>query len=123
MTLNLVIYQRQCAAHDFFEPQPIKGPAVYLLKYILHDWPDAYAKKILQHLRDAASQETRLVVMDRIIPYACRIPKDADEGTYTIPGMLKTPEIAPLSVASPEQISYLTSIVVSILPPSDDRPT
>jgi hypothetical protein len=35
-------------AHDFFEEQPMKNADVYLLRWILHDWSDLYAAKILK---------------------------------------------------------------------------
>ncbi len=60
--------------HDFFEAQPIKNPSVFLLKNILHDWSDKYAKKILMRLRAAAGPDTRLVTRDTIIPYSCQVP-------------------------------------------------
>ncbi len=59
------------AAHDFFTPQPIKGAAVYFLRTILHDWADPYSLPILQHLRDTAAPESRLVVVDSIIEPLC----------------------------------------------------
>lgn len=38
---------------NFFKPQPIKGPKVYFLAHVLHDWPDNQAKTILEQVRDA----------------------------------------------------------------------
>lgn len=35
--------------HSFFNPQPIKAD-IFLLKMILHDWPDAECIQILQNL-------------------------------------------------------------------------
>ncbi|KZV95393.1 S-adenosyl-L-methionine-dependent methyltransferase, partial [Exidia glandulosa HHB12029] len=41
--------------HDFFDPQPPRDPpALIMLRFILHDWADSYAIKILRNLRDAA---------------------------------------------------------------------
>ncbi|KAI0798980.1 O-methyltransferase-domain-containing protein [Xylaria sp. FL0064] len=39
--------------YDFFTPQPVKGALIYYLHYILHDWSDEMATKILEVLRDA----------------------------------------------------------------------
>ncbi|KAL0952703.1 hypothetical protein HGRIS_006939 [Hohenbuehelia grisea] len=64
-------------AHDFFAPQTRK-PAVFFLKQVLHDWPGNYCVQILQHLRDAAGPNTRLVVVDSIIRFACK-----DSGSIT----------------------------------------
>ncbi|KAF7304344.1 Ich1 protein [Mycena chlorophos] len=57
--------------HDFFTPQPILKAAVYFLRVVLHDWPDAFAQKILLRLREAASSDTRLVIGDWVLPMAC----------------------------------------------------
>ncbi|KAF7358237.1 hypothetical protein MVEN_00872500 [Mycena venus] len=57
-------------AHDFFDPQPLTNAAVFMLRFILHDWSDARCVKILQNLRDAAQPSTQLVIIERIIPFA-----------------------------------------------------
>ncbi|KAJ7143715.1 hypothetical protein C8R44DRAFT_139056 [Mycena epipterygia] len=57
--------------HDFFTPQPVVDAAVFLLRVVLHDWPDAFAQRILLRLREAAAPHTRLVLADFILPVAC----------------------------------------------------
>ena len=57
--------------HDFFEPQPVKNASVFLLKHIMHDWPDAYASKILTNLREVAHSDTKLIPIDSIMPFTC----------------------------------------------------
>lgn len=64
--------------HDFFEPQsPLEAPhltrhpAVYLLRVVLHDWPDESARRILINLRVASNPETRLVIAEHVLPLAC----------------------------------------------------
>ncbi|KAJ7434528.1 O-methyltransferase, partial [Mycena galericulata] len=57
--------------HDFFTPQPITDAAVFLLRVVLHDWPDAFAQRILLRLREAAAPRTRLVLADWVLPLAC----------------------------------------------------
>lgn len=69
--------------HDFFTEQPRKATDVFILRFITHDWADPYASKILKHLRDAAMDNTRLVLIDRIVPYACRY---SDPALAEIPG-------------------------------------
>lgn len=59
------------AVHDFFTAQPVKNAAVFLLRVILHDWPDAHARMILLKLREAATEETKLVLADFVLPLAC----------------------------------------------------
>ncbi|KAJ6581687.1 O-methyltransferase [Mycena capillaripes] len=56
--------------HDFFSPQPIKDAAAFLLRYILHNWPDDQAQVMLRHLRAAALPTTRLVILEKILPFA-----------------------------------------------------
>lgn len=60
-------------AHNFFSPQPILGAQVYLLRMILHDWPEAEAINILQNLLPAlaanpGSNGSRLLIMDTVLP-------------------------------------------------------
>jgi hypothetical protein len=40
------------------------------MRSITHDWPDAYAKKILKHLRAAAQSSTKLILHDFLVSYA-----------------------------------------------------
>ncbi|KAH8998235.1 S-adenosyl-L-methionine-dependent methyltransferase [Lactarius hatsudake] len=61
-------------AQDFFEPQAIKGPAAFVLRFILHDWLDGPNIKILKHLRAAATPATRLVIFDALMPHVCAVP-------------------------------------------------
>ncbi|KAJ6607792.1 O-methyltransferase [Mycena sp. CBHHK59/15] len=44
--------------HDFFGAQPVTNAAVFLLRYIMHNWPDVRVIQILQRLRDAAQPST-----------------------------------------------------------------
>lgn len=72
------------AEHDFFAPQRPRAdpPAVFLLRAICHDWPDARVVHILARLRAAAGPQTALVLGDHVIPFAC-----ADDRRYgDIPG-------------------------------------
>jgi hypothetical protein len=74
------------------------------MKHILHDWSDQYCHTILKHLRDVAGTngETKLLVVDYILPYACRTPdnqiKDDDDLTLrrTIPGVYQDVAESPL---------------------------
>ena len=59
------------SAHDFFSPQPVQNPSIFLVRTICHDWPDELVVKILSNLRSAAGKSTRLIVADYVIPYAC----------------------------------------------------
>ncbi|KAE9386357.1 O-methyltransferase [Gymnopus androsaceus JB14] len=81
----------QLQVHDFFHPQPVKDASAFLLRSILHDWADPYVQKILKSLRAAATPETKLVVVDAIVPYSC-----IAEVTSAIPGAALEPAPFPL---------------------------
>lgn len=70
-------------AHDFFKPQPVKDATLFILRFILHDWPNTQALQILQNLREAATPSTRLMVLEQIVPYTSPVE---DEIVNTIPG-------------------------------------
>jgi hypothetical protein len=57
--------------YDFFTLQPVTDAAVFLLRVVLHDWPDAFAHRILLRLREAAAPHTKLVLADFVLPLAC----------------------------------------------------
>jgi hypothetical protein len=52
---------------DFFESVP-KGGDAYILKYILHNWDDEHAVRILTSCRDAMNEKGRILVVDPVIP-------------------------------------------------------
>ncbi len=55
--------------YDLFTPQPIKGARIYLLRAILHDWPDADAIRILETLRPAVRKGySKLLIQEIVIP-------------------------------------------------------
>ncbi|KAL9025549.1 MAG: hypothetical protein Q9196_005649 [Gyalolechia fulgens] len=55
-------------AHDFFDPQPVQGADVYLLRLILHDWSDKYCIMIIRALIPALKAGAKVIVNDRVIP-------------------------------------------------------
>ncbi|WP_067463332.1 methyltransferase [Nocardia amamiensis] len=52
-------------AGDFFEPLPA-GADVYLLTWVLHDWPDTDAQRILRRCADAAGPHGRVVIVENL---------------------------------------------------------
>jgi len=55
-------------AHDFFNEQPILDADVYLLRWILHDWSDKYAIRILQALKPALKYGAKIIIMEHVLP-------------------------------------------------------
>ena len=54
--------------HDFFKTQPVQNAAVFLLRAVLHDWPNEFARQILLQLREAATSDTKLLIADFVLP-------------------------------------------------------
>ena len=52
---------------DFFESVPA-GADIYVLKSVIHDWPDERARVILQTCRRAMHPRARLLVIERLMP-------------------------------------------------------
>lgn len=52
---------------SFFGPIP-PGSDIYMMKWIIHDWDDANAVKILTNCRDAMGPQARLLIIDRVVP-------------------------------------------------------
>ncbi|KAL0564998.1 hypothetical protein V5O48_017036, partial [Marasmius crinis-equi] len=82
-------------AHDFFTPQPEQDATIFLLRHVVHNWSDEDSVKILGHLRRAARNNTKLLLLEIIMPYACRIPKD-HASKSEIPGAVPEEAPAPL---------------------------
>lgn len=52
-------------AHDFFQPQKIHAD-VYMIKLILHDWPDKESVQILRSLVPAMRPGSRVLFIDYV---------------------------------------------------------
>ncbi|GAB1312819.1 S-adenosyl-L-methionine-dependent methyltransferase [Madurella fahalii] len=65
--------------HDFTQPQPVQGADIYLLRMILHDWPDGKAAEILRHIVAAMDVErSRLLIMDTVLPDPGSVPPSVE---------------------------------------------
>lgn len=54
-------------AHDFFADQPLRNVDVFYLRWILHDWSDKYAVRILRSLIPALTTRSRVLVSEMIL--------------------------------------------------------
>jgi O-methyltransferase domain len=61
----------RCVGGDFFSAVP-PGGDVYLLSWILHDWDDAQAGRILERCRQAMDGESRLLILELLLPERAR---------------------------------------------------
>ena len=59
----------EVVAGDFLEAVPTGGDA-YLLSWILHDWDDETALRILRNCRAAMKDDARLLVVELVVPAA-----------------------------------------------------
>ena len=55
-------------AHNFFAEQPVKDADLYLLRWILHDWADKYAMRILRNLIPALKKGAKILVCELCMP-------------------------------------------------------
>ncbi|KAI0292082.1 S-adenosyl-L-methionine-dependent methyltransferase [Multifurca ochricompacta] len=63
---------RTIFSSGLLQPQAtVKEPAAYLLRFIIHDWPDNHSIAILKNLRAAAGPATRLVLFEGVMPHVC----------------------------------------------------
>ena len=54
-------------AHDFFQPQPVKGARGYFLHSVLHDWGDEDCVRILEGLKGAVVRGYSRVLINEIV--------------------------------------------------------
>lgn len=60
--------------HDFFAEQPVRGADVYYFRWILHDWSDKYAVRILRSLIPALKVGARIVLSEYVVPEPGKMP-------------------------------------------------
>ncbi len=87
-------------------------PDVFFMRTILHDWSDEFAVRILTNLRHAAKPDTKLLIIDTLVEYACSAQ---DSSALDVPGYelqdAPKPLLANLGFAS--IASYDLDMVVS----------
>lgn len=60
--------------HNFFEEQPVKDADVFFLRWVLHDWSDAEAIKILRALVPALRVGSHIIIQEFIVPESGTMP-------------------------------------------------
>lgn len=65
------------------------------MRHILHDWPHEFCVTIMKHLRAAAGPDTKLLVSDYVLSYACTV-KEGETEFANIPGAIVPPAPEPL---------------------------
>ena len=55
------------AVHDFFTPQTIPPPAIFLLRWILHNWSDKYSISILKNLVPAMRKGSKVLIYEYVL--------------------------------------------------------
>lgn len=58
--------------HDFFQANPVKGAEVYLLRWILHNWPNEACVRILSAVRASMGPRSRLLIA-QVFKYSLRL--------------------------------------------------
>ncbi|KAI1275183.1 O-methyltransferase-domain-containing protein [Xylaria sp. FL0933] len=53
--------------HDFFTPQTTEPPTAFILRFILHNWADKYATRILRNLVPAMRKGTKLLINEYVL--------------------------------------------------------
>jgi hypothetical protein len=57
----------ECVGGDFFDSVPA-GADTYLVSFVLHDWPDDEARRILANIAAAGGPGARLMMVEFVVP-------------------------------------------------------
>ncbi|KAG6888552.1 hypothetical protein C0995_007424 [Termitomyces sp. Mi166 len=107
---------------DFFTPQPAdRKVSVFFLKHILHNWSDEYCVKLLTQLRAAAEKNTKLLLVEYLLPFACHDTNSDD--ALDIPGSVPHEAPAPLlaNYGAVNQMGYNADMVMFFVFNSQNR--
>ncbi|KAF8965428.1 hypothetical protein BDZ97DRAFT_781639 [Flammula alnicola] len=109
--------------HDFFTPQPVRNAAVFLLRVVLHDWPDDFARKILLHLREAATPDTKLLIAEFVLPLACPDDTGSNGGLEDVEGAASILPPAPLlpNLGKASSNVYLMDLTMQVVFNAQER--
>jgi hypothetical protein len=98
--------------HDFFEPQPAEdGPvAIYFLRHTIHNWSTPRCRDILRQLAASATPDTRVVIVDQIVPNVCRT-SGGDAASSISSTSAFEPPLPLLASAGSERAFYMDMVV------------
>ncbi|KAA1478055.1 S-adenosyl-L-methionine-dependent methyltransferase [Dentipellis sp. KUC8613] len=113
--------QVELQVHDFFEPQPQRDVSVFLLKQTIHDWSDEYCMKILRRLREAASPETKLIIVENIMRYACHDPSPSGESAIPGAAVAEAPEPLLANFGAVNELEYLYDMTMFLMFNAQER--
>jgi hypothetical protein len=87
--------QKRCSviAGDFFESVP-EGADAYLMRHIIHDWPDEQAIRILSNCRRVIPRHGRILLVEFAVPSGNEpsLGKDTDMIMLAFPGGMERTE-------------------------------
>ncbi|TGO46651.1 hypothetical protein BOTNAR_0574g00050 [Botryotinia narcissicola] len=53
--------------HNFFDPQPVTGAEVYVLRHICHDWSHENSVKIIRQIVPAMKPESKILLVEIVV--------------------------------------------------------
>ncbi|CAO1604437.1 hypothetical protein XANCAGTX0491_007994 [Xanthoria calcicola] len=112
-------------AHDFFEEQPLRGAQIYTLRWILHDWPDKYAVRILQKLIPALKPGAKVLVLEQVLPLAGELSRYQEKAYRSMDlAMLATHNAKERDMKDWKQLFKMADLgyeITSVTTPKDSR--
>ncbi|GAA5968318.1 hypothetical protein JCM21900_001168 [Sporobolomyces salmonicolor] len=100
-------------AHNFLEPSPLSGDnAVYMLRWIIHDWPAKECVESLKNLGSVMSPKSKILIMDSVItpPVPSAVP--VDDFLSALAEVDNDAPYSPLVLPAPLPINGRTELMV-----------
>lgn len=112
----------QLQDHNFFDPQPVTNASVFMLRLIIHDYGLTNATRILRNLRDVATPDTKLILIEQVVPYAC-IDENESSINNNIPGARESRPPPPLlaNLGKASAMGYLGDLQMYVALNGDER--
>lgn len=114
-------------AQDFFKPQQRKGKYLFVMQRVLHDWSTEEGAKMLKHIRDVLTEDSRLLIIDTVIQSAIV----SSEGQELVQSLLKLnknvyepvppPQFIPVDFGEASRIQHQINVALTALCNSFER--